>query len=75
MNKADKRGNAALSLAAVQGQCKCLGLLLRKGAHVNSDGNSHALLAACRKGQHRCVHALLTAGANVNSTRRDGKRH
>ena len=69
-----ERGHTALFAAAWQGHIECIGVLLDKGADIESKINlgDAALHAAACQGHTACIGVLLDRGADIECTNSDG---
>jgi ankyrin repeat protein len=69
VNARNSHGDTPLSMAAVQGHCEAVNMLLDKGADVNAQGGDYgnALQAASSRGHEVVVKILLDKGADVNA--------
>jgi ankyrin repeat protein len=69
VNTRNSRGDTPLLMAAVQGHCEAVNMLLDKGADVNAQGGGYgnALYAASSGDHEAVVKMLLNKGAGVNA--------
>ena len=69
MNNTNNNGTTALMCAAMNGHDKCVELLIREGANVNSHDNEGftVLMRAAYGGHVRTLCELIKAGADVNA--------
>ena len=70
----ETKDQTGLLLAAQLGHEKCVEVLIRSGADVNSrDGSSNTpIINAATAGHDKCVELLIKAEANVNKLNTEG---
>jgi ankyrin repeat protein len=69
VNARNSRGDTPLSMAAVQGHCEAVNMLLDNEADVNAQGGyyNNALYAASEQGHEVVAKMLIDKGADVNA--------
>ena len=70
----DEQGYTALHIAAQKGHTACIGVLLNRGADIESKENQGdtALHIAAQEGHTTCIGVLLDRGADIESKENQG---